>query len=305
MRKKTGVAVLLVCILGLFLAGCTKTGKLDEGECACVVRLEDIPQEIKMLGDNVQDMLEISVILENITTERQYRFELNTENDFRQNASLNPGVYKVYRCSASPYFLNIEIAAGQEDLEVGKEKENEITVCIKNLEEFTDLVWEMQPVREIMQLDKFSRQIQWGGRIIDLEQIMDYIEFSSDQETVRGYEQITLYNADARVWVTLQNQTSQEVSWEECKLIKVWFERPNVILGQGVKVGMSVREIAHAKEGIYGTPDSLTGSVLFAAGVDKVGMIYYDESSGDRLTLESNSEGEYISRIMYEFAAYE
>ena len=297
--------MILVCILALFLAGCGKTGKLDEGECACLVRLEDIPQEFRMLGDNVQEMLEITVILENITTERQYRFELNTENNFQQNASLNPGVYKVYRCDDSPYFLNMIIATRQEDLEVGKDKENEFTVYIENLEEFTDLVWDMQPIREVTQLDKFSRQIQWSGQIIDLEHIMDYIEFSSSQETVKAYEQITMYNADALAWVTLQNQTGQEVSPKECKLIKVTFGKSNVIFGQGVKVGMPVKEIAHAKEGIYGTPDSLTGSILFAAGVDKVGMVYYDKSSGDRLTIESDPEGKFISRIVYEFAAYE
>lgn len=304
-RWKAGSTVILVCILALFLAGCGKKGRLDEGEYACVVRLESIPQEFKMLEDNVQEMLEINVTLENITTERQYRFVLNMENDFQQNASLNPGVYKVYYCSASPHFLNMKIAARQENMQVGGDKGNEITVYIENQEEFADLVWNMQPIREVTQLDKFSRKIQWDGQIIDLEHITDYIEFSSDQTTVRGYEQITLYNADVLAWVTLQNQTAQEASLEECKVIKVTFGKPNVIFGQGVKVGMPVSDIAHAKEGIYGTPDSLTGSIFFAAGADSVGMVYYDKASGDRLTIESDSEGTFVSRIVYEFAAYE
>ena len=304
MKKRYRVNGAAIFILALFLIGCGKAGRLDEGNCPCVVRLQDIPREFKMLEENLQEQLEISVTLENITTERQYRFELNTENGFQQNASLNPGIYKVNYCSGSPYFLNMDIAAVQADLEVGLDRENEITVYIQNETAFSDLVWDMQPIREVMQSDKFSRQIQWGGQMIDLENILDYIEFSSDQ-TVRGYDQITLFNQEACVRVTLQNQTAQEASWKECELIKVQFERPNVIFGQGAKVGMPVREIVHAREGIYGTPDSLTGSILFAAGVDAVGIVYYDEASGDRLTLESGHDGKEIYRITYELAIYE
>ncbi len=304
MKKRYRVNSAAIFLLVLFLTGCGKAGRLDEGNCPCVVRLQDIPREFKMLEENLQEQLEISVTLENITTERQYRFELNTENGFQQNASLNPGIYKVYYCSGSPYFLNMDIAAVQEDLEVGLDRENEITVYIQNETAFSDLVWDMQPIREVMQSDKFSRQIQWGGQMIDLENILNYIEFSSDQ-TVRGYDQITLFNQEACVRVTLQNQTAQEASWKDCELIKVQFERPNVIFGQGAKVGMPVREIVHAREGIYGTPDSLTGSILFAAGVDGVGIVYYDDASGDRLTLESGHDGKDIYRITYELAIYE
>ncbi|MDE7222752.1 MAG: hypothetical protein K2O34_03090 [Acetatifactor sp.] len=301
--RSRGIIIAALALV-LLLTGCGKTGKLDEGDCACVVRLEDIPSEFKMLGDNIQESLNIKVVLQNITTEKTYEFALNMENDFKQEAFLYPGVYKVNSCFAAPYYICMDTETRQQDLEVSGDKENEITVYIENPEEFSDLVWDMQPIREVTQLDRFSRQIQWKGQIIDLEHIMDYMEFSSDQ-TVRGYEQITLFNSDNRVRVTLQNQTAQEVSWQECKLIRVQFERPNAIFAQDVKVGMPVKDIVHAQEGIYGTPDSLTGSILFAVGADSVGMVYYDEASGDRLTLDSDGSGDYIYRITYEFAVYE
>lgn len=304
MRRRYKIIGAAIFVLALLLTGCGKAGRLDEGDCSCVVRLQDIPREFKMLEENLQEQLEITVTLENITTERQYRFELNTGNGFQQNALLHPGIYRVYYCSGLPYILNMDIAAVQEDLEVKRNQENEITVYLQNEKEFSDLVWNMQPAREIMQSDKFSRQIQWGGQMIDLENIMDYIEFSSDQ-TVKAYDQITLFNSEAGVRVTLQNQTAQMASWKECELIKVQFGRPNVIFGQGVKVGMPVREIVHAQEGIYGTPDSLTGSIFYVAGVDRVGMVYCDEASGDRLTLESSSDGKDVYSILYEFAVFE
>lgn len=300
--KRQRFAVIVVCVLVLSLTGCGKTGKLDEGDCACVVSLESIPQEFKMLGDNEKDLLEIGVALENITTERKYYFILDEENGFKQEATLYPGVYKVYYYISSPSFLHMQIAARQEQLDVARDKVNEMTLYIKNQEEFSDLVWNFQPVREIMQLDKFSRKAQWQGQIIDLERITDYIDFEYDQP-VKGYDQVTIFNSG--VEITVQNQTSEAASWKECKLIKVQVAGTSLIFAQGARVGMSVQEIAHADEGIYGTPDSMGGAFLIGMGMDGTSMMYYDESSGDRLTLECTASGDYISNITYEFAAYE
>ncbi len=300
--KKQRFAALVVCVLVLSLTGCGKTGKLDEGDCACVVSLESIPQEFKMLGDNDKSLLEIGVALENISTERKYYFILDEENDFKQEATLYPGVYKVYYYRSSPSFLHMQIAARQEQLDVARDKVNEMTLYIKNQEEFSDLVWNFQPVREIMQLDMFSRKAQWQGQIIDLERITDYIDFEYDQP-VKGYDQVTIFNSG--VEITVQNQTSEAASWKECKLIKVRVAGTSLIFAQGARVGMSVQEIAHADEGIYGTPDSMGGAFLIGMGMDGTSMVYYDESSGDRLTLECTASGDYISNITYEFAAYE
>ena len=295
-------AAALVCVLALSLTGCAKTGKLDEGDCACVVRLENIPQEFKMLGDNEKSLLGIQVTLENITTERRYQFELNEENGFEQDASLNPGTYKVYYCSASPYFLHMDMKARQDQLNVSRDGSNELTVYIENMDEFSDRVWNSQPIREIMQLDKFSRKVQWQGQIIDLKNITDYMDFSFDRQ-VRGYEQVSL--SAPGFMITVQNQTSEAADWTECELIKVQTGVPEVIFPQGARVGMSVKEIMHAQEGIYGTPDSMTGFLLIGTGMDNTGMVYYDESSGDRITLECTMDADYICNITYEFAVYE
>lgn len=301
-KRNLGRAATLVCVLALSLVGCAKKGNLDEGECAVVVSLENIPQEFKMLGDNEKDLLGIEVTLQNITTERQYKFLLDEENGFKQEASLNPGVYKVYYCSSSPYFLLMDIASRQDQLDVSKDGVNELTVYIENYEDFSDSVWNSQPVREIMQQDKFSRMAQWQGQVIDLQDITDYIEFEYDRE-VRGYEQVTLHNSG--VWITVQNQTPQAAPWTDCELIKVQTSGTGIILPQGARVGMSLKDIAHAQEGIYGTPDSMTGSLLIGTGMDRAGMVYYDQSSGDKITLECTPDADYICNIIYEFAVYE
>lgn len=54
-----------------------------------------------------------------------------------------------------PYYICLDAAARQQDLEAGRDKE--ITVYSENPEEFTDLVWDMPPMWEVTQLDQFSR----------------------------------------------------------------------------------------------------------------------------------------------------
>lgn len=66
----------------------------------------------------------------------------------------------------------------------------EFTVCIENLEEFTDLVWDMQPIREITQLDKFSRQIQWSGQIIEQEAVNLYGWRLAMEEQITTYDAV-------------------------------------------------------------------------------------------------------------------
>lgn len=305
--EKLRFAMAVICVLALSLTGCGNAGKLDEGDCVCVVSLENIPQEFDMLGDNGGSLLKIEVVLENITTERQYHFILDEENGFKKDASLYPGVYRVHYCLGAPYFLNMDISSRQGQLDVTSDKVNELAVYIKNMDEFSNLVHDSQPIPEVMQLDKFSRKMQWERQIIDMERIADYVEFESDRDfalgmMVRSYEQVTLHGSG--ISITLQNQTQEEVPWTECKLIKIQTGRPNVVFPQGVRVGMSIKEIVHAQEGIYGKPDSMTGALFIGIDVDSTGIVYYDESSGDRLTLECDSTGKYISNITYEFAAY-
>lgn len=304
-RRQLRCAVAVICMLVLSLTGCGKKGKLDEGDCACVVKLESIPQEFNMLGDNVRSLLEIEVILENITTERQYYFILNGENGFQQDATLYPGVYKVSFCTGDPNFLSMDISARQEQMDVKRDKVNELAVYIENMEAFSELARNSQPIQEVMQLDKFSHKVQWEGQIIDLEHITDYVEFQNNgyDGMVRGYGQVTLQNSG--IAITLQNETSQQMPWTECKLIKVQVGNPGAVFAGGARVGMSVREAVHAEEGIYGTPDSMTGTVFIGMDLDETRMVYYNEASGDRLTLVCDLKGEYIRNIIYEFAAYE
>jgi len=281
-----------------------KKGKLDEGNCYLKVQLDKLPEEFHMLGSNIQEQLTFHITLENITTEKSYCFELNQNNQFKQTASLNPGIYRVLSCYVSPLALtNMEIKAGEHQVELRADKEAVLPVLIQNQEEFADWVWGMQPVREIAQLDKFSRKVQWDGQVIELARIIDYVEFNYDH-SVQPYKKITL-NSDEGVEVTLQNQTDKELSWRECSVIKVTFYKDNVIFGKGVRNGMAVSEVMHKEKGLYGIPDSMSGTVLMGMDYAETRAIYQDAISGDKLTIKIPPSGDFISGFIYEFAVFQ
>jgi len=81
------------------MTGCTSRGKLDEGNIACVIALEQVPSEFEAFGDGIGEMLDIEIFLGNEVKERTYTVHLNEENGFRQEAMLNPGFYQVRWCT--------------------------------------------------------------------------------------------------------------------------------------------------------------------------------------------------------------
>jgi len=291
-------------VLLTFLTGCTKSGRLDEGKIACVVELETVPEEFDALREETREKLEIEVHLMNDATERTYKVRLNEENGFRQEAMLNPGFYQVEWCIASPFYLYLDTEARQSVLEVGGEKSNYLGIAVTNRAELAENLRWMEPSEEILAQDKFSRVVQWKGQLIDLKDIMEYVEFTYDQP-VRPYQQALLANLEDRVGVTVINETDHELSWRECAVKSVTFNITNAVLPGGVMVGMPLAEVLHSEHGCYGTPDSLTGSILYGAGLEELGAVYLDSASGDKITVQSDVSGKYVIKITYEFEVYE
>ena len=88
----------LLCLaFGIFfvlaLAGCTKTGRLNEGNCKCNISFVDIPKELSLLEENIQNNFAIRLTLKNISNEKLYHITLNEDNDFLMEISLHPGIF--------------------------------------------------------------------------------------------------------------------------------------------------------------------------------------------------------------------
>lgn len=75
---------LLLLLCTAFLTGCTNNGRLDEGNIACVIELEDVPEEFTTLREDMREKLEIEVHLWNQVKDRSYAINLSRENGFRR-----------------------------------------------------------------------------------------------------------------------------------------------------------------------------------------------------------------------------
>ena len=304
MRRKRWVCTGFLLFFMLFLTGCIRSGKLDEGKIPCVIELKEVPKEFETLNGDLKKVLRIEVYMINEQTQRSYSVVLNEENGFSQDASLNPGFYQVRYCYASPSYFGINVDSIQESLVVGAEGNNYLGLTITNLTEMSKYFDWMQPSKEILAADQFSRLAQWKGELISLKDIANYVEFTCDRQ-VKPYEQITLHNPDEQVWIAVLNGTEQELPWQECALMTVTVKGSQMIFGKGAAVGQPLSGIVHKEDGVYGMPDAFEGTVFFGADLDRTEAVYRNESSGDKITIVSDPKGEYIISMTYEFAIFE
>lgn len=304
MGKKYGIVIALLTV-AVFLAGCAHEGKLDEGECPVEVRLSGLPTGYAELTDKQKEQIEVTLKLENVITEKQYTFKLNADNHFARDASLNPGTYKVISCYISGNSaVRMEGEASVEGMDINKDTINIISVNVTNEEEFNRWVAQMRVDPAILGAGQFSRAVQFEGRVIGLEQIKDYLDITREQE-VQPYAKAEIGNSEKGVYVTLLNDTDEPASWQNCRVIGVRFTKDNVIFPKGARIKMSAKEVLHAEDGLYGTPDDLAGSVLIGMNYDDFDAIYRDSVSGDRMTVTVDSFGEYIIEVTYELAVFE
>lgn len=304
MGKKHRILAALFAMV-LLMAGCGKEGKLDEGDCPVEIRLAGLPAGYAELTEDQKEQVTVTLQLENIISEKTYTFKLNDDNHFAQNASLNPGTYRVVYCYISGSgAVRMEGEASVKSMDISRDTINIISVSVTNEEEFDQWVTQMRVQLGILRADQFSRTIQFEGQIMDMEQILDYVEFTYDQQ-VRAYDKVVLDNGEKGVHVTLLNDTDEAADWRDCKVIGIRFTMDNVIFGNGVRVRMPAAEALHAEDGLYKTPDSLAGCVLIGADYDDFDAIYRDDRSGDRMTLKVDGGGKHITEITYEFAVFE
>ncbi len=301
MKRSTILVTMVLCMLGL--SGCSDNALKGDGKC--VVSVEDMPKELSMLDENILEQFSIRVTLENIYTEEQVDVRLNAENEFCEELDLIPGTYRIVSCyNSSTRLVPMELEVAQEKVELTKEETGAVDIRICNREAFSDWAWNSEASREILQADAFSHKIQMDGQIMELEQVMEYVTFEYD-EKVAGFEKVTLSNREKGVTMVLQNTQEEAASWKDCKLVEIHFTQNNVIWGQGAHVGMDVTQAVHATDGLYGKPDDMSGTILAGAGYDHTYVSWLNEDNGDKLSLELEPDGDYISEIIYYPGIYE
>ena len=304
-RIKPALLILCCLLLSMTLTACGNYGKLDEGDCKCIVQLTDIPKEFTMMEENLMEDLVIKVVLKNTITEKQYRIELTQENNYSMEISLHPATYDVYYVSNNmTYYNRLEFAADKENITLTPDTTGEVSITIANGENFTQYWMEVQPMPEIILADKFSRLIQVNRKVINISDILPELELSYDYP-VNSYQKITLSDSSKGISVTLLNNTEEQQSWEDCEVIGINVYGNSAVFPEAVTLGMAPEKVLHKTDGLYGEADSFTGTLFYGWDIDNTRAIYHDPSSGDKITVTVNPDGTYITQISYEFAVFE
>ncbi len=297
-------------LFALALTGCGKTGRLDEGDCKCTVSFVNIPREFSMLEENVKKHFTIHLTLQNINTEKTYAVDLDEANSFRKELSLHPGVYKInYVYSSQASNTGISLSANVDNVELSKETPAEIHISVDNPEEFTKHWMSVQPMPEMILADKFDGHIQINRTIVDLRaenasNLISQLDLTYENQ-VPAYGKIQLTDSEMGVRLTLQNQSNTPADWHTCKLVELYVYKNNVVFPQGVTLGMAPDKICHKTEGLYGEPDSFTGSLLYGWSFDDTFAVYHDEATGDKITLNLGGSNTFVESIQYEPALFE
>lgn len=299
-------------LLLLALAGCGKTGRLDEGNCKLHVAFVDIPRELSLHDENVQEQFTIRLTLKNISNDKLYRIQLDAAHDFAKDVSLHPGIYQVYTLSADQATnLGISIAADAESIKLTEENPESLRIYVDNAAEFTRHWMNVQPLPEMLLADKFDGLIQINRQIFDLHgndsaALLSQLNVSYDKDKpVDAYQKIEVTDTDAGITLILQNQTDDALAWNACRVVGIYVTKNQVVFPQGVTLGMSPAAVCHADTGLFGEPDALTGSLLYGFGFDETAAVYNDPVTGDRITVTINADGTGVRSIRYELAQFE
>lgn len=307
-KRKSCLALCLLC--ALMLAGCGKTGKLNEGNCKLSIAFVDIPKELSMLEENVQGNLEIRLTLKNISSEKLYHIKLDPKNSYATEVSLHPGVYQVYTLSNSQYSnTGLKLSADLENVELKEDSPARLHIYVDNAEEFTKHWMSVQPMPEMLLAEKFDGLIQVNRQIYDLHSesssgLISQFDLEYDNQ-VRPYQKVELKDSDKGVTLILQNQTSEPLDWHSCKVVGIDVSKNNVVFPQGVTLGMAPAAVCHEADGLYGAPDALSGSLLLGWSFDRTYAVYNDPKSGDKLTIDLGVDNSQIRGIRYELALFD
>ena len=298
-RKRYGAVLAMLLMLAVGMAGCGNRGKLNEGDCKCTIVFTDIPRELSMLEENIQENFHINLTLRNLANDKLYKIVLNASNDYKAEISLHPGTYQVCYPFVNPKAnLALSLSTDKENVTLSPETPSTISIRVDNPEEFTEHWMSIQPMPEMLLADTFCGQVQIDRRIVAIEEILPYLNLTYTKQVTVG-EKLTLTDEPRGVTVYLQNRGTETTDWKSCTVYGIHVTKNNVVFPKGVTLGMSAQKVCHTKDGLFGEPDSLTGTLLFGWGMGEVNAVYKDPVSGDRIQLDLGSDGSSIQSITY------
>lgn len=305
--KKHFMIMLLLCLL-LTLVSCGKDTDLQEGDCYGVITFTDVPKEYYLLDETAQEKFNITVILENIATEKEYEIILNQKNSFRQEVSLHPGTYRVEGAFADR--LNtfaVPLETSSQSLEFSQSHQAVLMITLQEPEKLTMQWMEVQPLPEIRLADKYSGLLQINRKIINIKDILPELKLDgvSSGDTLEGLQKATVTDSEKGITVQILNPSENPLPYTSCTVTGITVTKNTVVFPEGVTIGMSPDLVCHKQNGLYQEPDKVEGSLLYGWSIDTTKPVYYDPVSGNRITLTIQSNASAIASISYEIAVFE
>jgi len=304
MKKMLGLLTALLPIL--LLSGCTQYGKLNEGDCKGVISFADVTNKtFTLMDEELREQVKITVRLKNITTEKEYRIQLDQSNDYKQAVSLHPGTYRIVSAVASNSGrTGVKVKATAETLEFAPGNEQRLDIVLEDPEALKEYWANTQPLPEILLADKYSGMIQINRKVIPVKDILSELSLSGEQ-TVAAYQKETVRDGDLGITVTVQNRTDSPLAFDQCDVIGITVTANTVVFPDGVSIGASTDKVCHKVTGLYGEPTAFRGSTLFGWDIDETYAVYSDPATGNRITLAFGNMGKYIKSVQYELAVFE
>lgn len=307
LKLKELILLSAFCLSALLFSGCgpENTAKWNAG---CHVFLAQLPPEYEQLSPEIKNAVTISITLRHTTSDKKFRAKLTDANHYSADLALLPGSYEIASLYMSDKNLAMfDVTTDLKTIDIRKDEKMELPLTLTDPEGFAASVLRNQASAEILALEPYSRKVQYNGQILDLTAIPQIMQFSVlENKMLKPAETYDIASSShAGVAMVVQNQSSSLAALKDAQFIGVRFRSNQVILPRGIRLGMSLAEIAHKETGILGTPAYCQGSPLIGTGHDKTTLVYLDSVSGDRISLTVGAEDNFIGSILYEFERYE
>ncbi|MEG1965292.1 MAG: hypothetical protein RR064_04000 [Oscillospiraceae bacterium] len=303
------IMIIINCGYLLFCAGCAKQSDEAQWNANCKICVDNLPQEYNDLPDEIKQSTRFSISLSNASTDKRYMFELTEENEYSEEIGLLPGTYTVSNVNVYNSLLpQVTASTLSNTLEIKSNTNTTMNVSVSNPENLSQLITKNKVSDEILNENIYSRKVQYGGTVYDMQTMMQEMEFNNQNEKNVMPSETAYIASKSHSGISMIVQNTNESGFlppSQCEFIGFRFYDMNSMLPSGLTVGLPVEKIANAKSGILGTPDYCLGTPLIGMDFDNTTLVFLDKQSGDRISVELNSSKGYVQAISYEFNRYQ
>lgn len=310
MNKKTFNSVILICCLvSLLGTSCKKDTDESKWNAVANVYVDNLPQEYNDLSEAVKESVSFYVRISNPSKDKEYYISLKQDNKYSNKMNVLPGTYMVNDVVVHSGLLGaFDATISEETLVVERNSESNLVVSLVNPEDIIKRIKKNMESQEILDAGLFSRKIQYGGNVYNMESLPEIMHFNypSDKMLMHGEEMRINAEDNMGVAIIVKNTSEdKKLPPSQCECIGFEFFNISTVLPKGIKLGLPLDKIVNAKTGLAKTPNYCLGTPLIGMDLEDTTLVYIDEVSGDRMSIYFNAKDREVDSISYEFNRYQ